>query len=86
VPAAVPLQLKPGHITRDQLVAHAFLLLVAGNATGKVPNATPAFLNPLTPSFRAIHSRQRLGTLVPRPLASLLLCCSEPESNLKLTL
>lgn len=25
--------LKPGHITRDQLVAHAFLLLVAGNAT-----------------------------------------------------
>jgi hypothetical protein len=27
-------QLKPGRITRDQLVAHAFLLLVAGNATG----------------------------------------------------
>jgi hypothetical protein len=28
-----PCQLKPGHLTRDQLVAHAFLLLVAGNAT-----------------------------------------------------
>ncbi|KAF6261839.1 cytochrome P450, nitric oxide reductase [Scenedesmus sp. NREL 46B-D3] len=26
-------QLKPGKITREQLVAHAFLLLVAGNAT-----------------------------------------------------
>jgi hypothetical protein len=29
------LQLKQGKITRDQLVAHAFLLLVAGNATGE---------------------------------------------------
>lgn len=26
-------QLRPGHITREQLAAHAFLLLVAGNAT-----------------------------------------------------
>jgi hypothetical protein len=30
----LPLQLKQGKVTRDQLVAHAFLLLVAGNATG----------------------------------------------------
>jgi hypothetical protein len=32
-PAPAPLQLQPGHISRDQLVATAFLLLVAGNAT-----------------------------------------------------
>ncbi|KIY99193.1 Cytochrome P450 55A3 [Monoraphidium neglectum] len=30
---AVVTHLKEGRITRDQLVAHAFLLLVAGNAT-----------------------------------------------------
>lgn len=32
-PDAPGLQLQPGHISRDQLVSTAFLLLVAGNAT-----------------------------------------------------
>jgi hypothetical protein len=47
------MQLKPGHITRDQLVAHAFLLLVAGNATGV--NFTPVRVNQSTSCAADAH-------------------------------